>query len=77
MSYNEDPDLYGPDEWHCTVELNIYQIRALYDHVCYSIKMWPGAPARPPEEQEMLQNMKERLFAMLMEYNFEYKDADK
>ena len=77
MSYHEDPDLYGPDEWNCTVSLNIYQIRALYDHVCYSIKMWPGSPARPAEEQEMLQQAKERLFAMLMEYNFEYKDADK
>jgi len=73
MSYQEDPSHHGED-WLCTVTLNIEQIRALYDTISYSIKMWPGSPARPAEEQEFLISVKERLFAMIMEHNFEMLD---
>ncbi len=43
----------------------------MYDHVCYSIKMWPGSPARPVEEQVYLDKLKTQLFAMIADYNFE------
>lgn len=59
-----------PDEWYCSVNIGIDEVRMMYNHLDYSIKMWPGAPARPVEEQEFLWEMKDKYFAMLMEYNF-------
>ena len=58
------------DEWACTLTLNIQEVRAMYDHFDYSIKMWPGSPARPAEEQEWLDIMKKRMFAMIADYNY-------
>ena len=55
--------------------MGIDEIRLLYDHICYSIETWPGSPRRPPEEQEYLHIMKNRLFAMIMEYNLEFLDT--
>ena len=50
-------DLYlGPDD-----------VRALSYAVNEAIRMWPGSPARPAEEQIVLQNLKMSLFAMSME----------
>jgi hypothetical protein len=61
----EDPS----EEWSCVMTLDIDEVRMLYDHTCYSIQMWPGAPARPYEEQIYLDILKKRLFAMKMDYN--------
>ena len=50
-------DLYlGPDD-----------VRALSYAVNEAIRMWPGSPARPAEEQIVLQKLKMSLFAMSME----------
>ncbi len=50
-------DLYlGPDE-----------VRALSYAINEAIRMWPGSPARPAEEQIALQKLKMSLFAMSME----------
>jgi hypothetical protein len=62
-----------PDEWYCSVNIGIDEVRMMYNHLDYSLKMWPGAPARPIEEQEFLMDMKDKYFAMLMEYNFSEK----
>ena len=51
--------------------LNIEEVRVLYSHITYSIQMWPGSPARPPEEQEYLQKLKMQLFAMMADYQLE------
>ena len=75
--FEESLDGYMEDEWLCSMTMNIHQIKALYGTICYSIQMWPGAPRRPVEEQEFLQSMKERLFAMIMEHNFEMLDTDR
>ena len=58
------------DEWACTMTLNIDEVRAMYDHFCYAIETWPGAPRRPADEQIWLDIMKKRMFAMIIEYNF-------
>ena len=58
------------EEWSCTLTLGIKEVRMMYDHFDYSIKMWPGSPARPREEQELLDIMKKRMFAMIAEYNY-------
>ena len=59
------------DEWACTLTLNIEEVRAMYDHFDYSIKMGPGSPARPADEQVWMDIMKKRMFAMIQEYNFD------
>ena len=58
------------DEWLMEMHMGHDEVRMLYNHVCYAIQTWPGAPARPAEEQEYLQILKTRLFAMLTEYTF-------
>ena len=50
--------------------LNIEEVRAMYDHFDYSIKMWPGSPARPADEQVWMDIMKKRMFAMIADYNY-------
>ena len=57
-------------DWYCSVEMGIDEVRMLYSHVCYSLEMWPGSPARPAEEQEYLRILKMRLFSMITEYSF-------
>ena len=42
-------------------------VRTLYYAVDQAIKMWPGSPARPREEQEILYVLKMAIFAMTME----------
>lgn len=42
-------------------------VRTLYYAVTEAIRMWPGSPARPPEEQEELYLLKMSVFAMMME----------
>ena len=59
-----------PEEWYCSVNIGIDEGRFMYSHLEYSLKMWPGSPARPAEEQQFLMDMKDKYFAMLMEYNF-------
>jgi len=42
-------------------------VRALLYAVNEAIRMWPGSPARPAEEQETLYRLKMGLFAMSLE----------
>ena len=64
------------EEWVGTLTLNIYATKLLYDHFLYSIKMWPGSPARPAEEQEFLLQLKHQMFAMILEHNFHNNDVE-
>ena len=57
-------------EWHVTFSMGIDEIRLLYDHICYSLKMWPGSPARPAEEQEQLWSLRDNLYRMILDYKF-------
>jgi hypothetical protein len=57
------------EEWYCETKMGIYECRMMLNHLEYAIKMWPGAPARPAEEQEFLQTMKNRYFAMVTDYS--------
>ena len=58
------------EEWYCQVELGIYDVKKLYNVICYALDTWPGSPARPAEEQEYLRHMKQCLFSMLADYTF-------
>ena len=49
-------------------------IRTLSYAVNEALRLWPGSPARPPEEQETLRALKISLFAMSMEIAMEAPD---
>ena len=59
------------------MDLDINDIRALHSVISYCLETWPGSPARPAEEQEYLHYMKKQLFAMLMDYNYNYQTGEK
>ena len=65
------------DDFAFKVELNADEVRSLYYAVSEALRMWPGSPQRPAEEQELLNSMKIILFAMVMDMNFDSKDADR
>ena len=62
-------------EWLGTLTLSLEATKMLYDHFDYSIKMWPGSPARPAEEQEFLLKLKHQMFAMILEHNFHTNES--
>jgi hypothetical protein len=55
--------------FYCELKMGIDALRMLYSHLDYSIRMWPGSPARPAEEQLFLDSLKKQTFAMICEYN--------
>ena len=65
----------GPTEFH--VELSASETRALYYAVSEALRMWPGAPQRPYEEQDLLMGMKVVLFAMTMDLNYDGNDGER
>tara|TARA_B100002019_G_scaffold118697_1_gene101882 strand:- start:660 stop:911 length:252 start_codon:yes stop_codon:yes gene_type:complete len=83
MSNNYDDfnnEEFNPDlglDWYCQVHMGIDELRILYGHVLYAIETWPGAPRRPYEEQEYLLYLKQKLFAMIMDYQYSQVDMDK
>jgi|TARA_B100000073_G_scaffold279166_1_gene239625 hypothetical protein len=52
------------------VNLRIEDVRLLQHCVNETIRLWPGAPARPAEEQEHLRYLRDSLFRMSADYNF-------
>ena len=52
------------------VNLTIEDIRLLYHCVQETIRLWPGAPARPVEEQEHLWYLRDSLYRMILDYTF-------
>jgi len=52
--------------------LNIDGVLALKGVIDYSIEVWPGAPARHPQEQEFLWYMRDQLNKCVMEHSFNH-----
>ena len=52
------------------VELTDDEVRTLLYAVQEAIRVWPGYPARPREEQEQLQALRDTLFVMTLEMQF-------
>ena len=67
---NESPD---EGDIYYNLSLPYEDVRLLHHCVLETIKNWPGSPARPAEEQEYLQILKNRLFAMIMEHTLDTK----
>jgi len=49
------------------LEMSVADCRTLYTAVCDAINAWPGSPARPPEEQVQMRQLKYFLFSILAE----------
>ena len=58
------------DELGFMVELSDNEVRTLLYAVQEAIRVWPGHPARPREEQEQLQALRNSLFTMTLEMQF-------
>tara|TARA_A100001035_G_scaffold251746_1_gene223839 strand:- start:386 stop:586 length:201 start_codon:yes stop_codon:yes gene_type:complete len=59
------------DVWTCDLTMDYVGLRLLYDHICYAIEVWPGAPKRPVEEQEYLLHLKTQLAAMIFQHQYD------
>ena len=53
------------------VELTDDEVRTLLYAVQEAIRVWPGSPKRPVEEQEQLQALRSSLFTMTLEMQFD------
>ena len=53
------------------VELTDNDVRTLLYAVQEAIRVWPGYPARPLEEQEHLQSLRDEFFRMVLEMQFD------
>jgi len=53
-----------------SVNLTIEDVRLLHHSVIETLKYWPGAPARPAEEQEHLWIMRDSLCRIMLDYQF-------
>jgi hypothetical protein len=49
----------------------------LHSHLEYALKMWPGAPARPYDEQMMLIALRDEMFRMKMEHSLIFSTGSK
>ena len=59
-------------EWQGSIHLTIEAVYALRSALQYAYKMWPGAPARPYEEQEFLSSMIELTNRLALEHSFHF-----
>ena len=53
------------------IDLGDHEVRTLLYAVKEAIRVWPGAPARPAEEQELLWGLRDALFKMTLEMDWE------
>ena len=59
------------EEWTATLTSNIHGLRTLYKITVQALDNWPGGD---PIEQEYLISLKNTLFALICEYNFDVLD---
>ena len=62
---------------HFEIAFSIHGIRALKGVIDYALEKWPGAPARPYEEQEFLWYMRDLMNKCVMEHTFQNLELDK
>jgi hypothetical protein len=57
-------------DYEYTMHMTIENVRLMSYCVEQAIKYWPGAPARPLEEQQQLDHMKRQFQRMLLDHQF-------
>ena len=63
-----------PESYEFTFDIE--GIRLMKGVIDYSIKMWPGSPARPEIEQDFLYYIRDEINRCLMEHSFRHLDVD-
>ena len=72
---NNDMEEYNEDIYQFAFDIN--GVLALKGVIDYSIKTWPGSPARHAQEQEFLWYMRDLLNKCVMEHSFYNLEVDK
>jgi hypothetical protein len=52
------------------VQLSTEDVNLLHHCIEETLKYWPGAPARPVEEQEHLWYLRDSLYRMMLDYTY-------
>lgn len=63
---NEEEEVMG-----FSVDISDDEVKTLFYAVEEAIKNWPGSPARPADEQEVLLSLKSTLFSMILDMQFD------
>lgn len=67
---NEFPEEEFDDKGFYQLNLGIDDIYLMYHCVQETIKNWPGAPARPYEEQQHLWDLRDNLYRCILDHKF-------
>ena len=69
------------DEWEFedrfAYEFTKEDVYLLYHCVCETIRLWPGAPARPYHEQEHLRYLRDQFYIGVLEHKFNHMESDR
>lgn len=66
MNEQHDDDVMG-----FMMELTDDEVRTLNYAINEALRVWPGSPARPPEEQEALRDLRDSFFRMILEMSYD------
>ena len=73
----EDNDWENEDEQMFTYEFTKEDVFLMYHCVCETIRLWPGSPARPADEQEHLRYLRDSFYVGILEHKFKYMESDR
>jgi len=71
-----EDDFHESEEFQGSIHMGIKEALALRDLLQYFIKMWPGSPARPAEEQEYAHGLLQTVNQIILEHSFTFLDVD-
>ena len=52
------------------IEMTDEDVKTTYYAITEAIRLWPGSPARPAEEQDALYMLRDNFFRMILEMSF-------
>ena len=67
----EDQDSFYSDEWQAEFKSGIDDVILLHHCVSEFLRLWPGSPARPAEEQERLKALKNALYSAILDHTLQ------
>ncbi len=67
----KDPDSFSDGAWQAEFKSGIEDITLLHHCVSEFLRLWPGSPARPAEEQERLKALKNALYSAILDHTLQ------
>ena len=67
----KDSDSFPDDVWHAEFKSGIEDVILLHHCVSEFLRLWPGSPARPAEEQERLKALKSALYGAILDHTLQ------